>query len=105
MVTGASMEDMPAIWMLNAQIPHTIQYGDPSCNCWTSGCGEVDIVEVLSSGAIQCKSTIHTNMVAGDSNYNIRPTTEAMKLAVSFDSAAPLLRFKSWMSTRNSSPS
>jgi hypothetical protein len=82
--------DMPAIWMLNAQIPHTMQYGDPSCNCWTSGCGEFDIVEVLSSGTIQCKSTIHSNVVAGDSDYVIRPTTETMKLAVIFDSASSI---------------
>jgi len=32
--------DMPSIWMLNAQIPRTLQYGDASCSCWESGCGE-----------------------------------------------------------------
>lgn len=32
--------DMPSIWMLNAQIPRTIQYGNPDCSCWESGCGE-----------------------------------------------------------------
>ncbi len=31
--------DMPAIWLLNAQIPRTLQYGDSSCSCWSSGCG------------------------------------------------------------------
>ncbi len=32
--------DMPAIWMLNAQIPRTLQYGNANCSCWESGCGE-----------------------------------------------------------------
>lgn len=32
--------DMPAIWMLNAKIPRTIQYGKAECSCWSSGCGE-----------------------------------------------------------------
>ncbi len=40
--SGASgnLADMPAIWMLNAQIPRTTQYGPADCNCWESGCGE-----------------------------------------------------------------
>jgi hypothetical protein len=37
---GGFESDMPAIWMLNAQIPRTTQYGPDTCNCWTSGCGE-----------------------------------------------------------------
>jgi hypothetical protein len=78
--------DMPAIWALNAQIPRTVQYGDPSCSCWTSGCGEFDIIEVLSSGAKECKSTIHTNAPAGDSDYIERPASSYMKLAVVFSS-------------------
>jgi hypothetical protein len=32
--------DMPAIWMLNAQVPRTLQYGNALCSCWESGCGE-----------------------------------------------------------------
>jgi hypothetical protein len=80
--------DMPAIWMLNAQIPRTMQYGDPTCSCWGSGCGELDVVEVLSSGLMQCKSTIHTNTPAGDSDYIERPTAAPMKLAVIFRSTS-----------------
>lgn len=36
------LADQPAIWMLNANIPRTIEYGlaDGNCNCWESGCGE-----------------------------------------------------------------
>jgi|SRR5271163_2034099 len=78
--------DIPAIWTLNAQIPRTLQYGDEACSCWASGCGELDIVEVLSPGLIQCKSTIHTNTPAGDSDYITRPTNSPMKLAVIFRS-------------------
>lgn len=80
--------DTPAIWMLNAQIPRTLQYGEETCSCWASGCGELDIVEVLSPGLIQCKSTIHTNMPAGDSDYITRPTNSPMKLAVIFRSTS-----------------
>lgn len=39
--------NMPAIWLLNAQIPRTSQYNTNSnCSCWVSGCGEFDIFEV-----------------------------------------------------------
>lgn len=79
--------DMPAIWMLNAQIPRTLQYGDASCSCWESGCGEFDIVEVLSPGDDRCKSTLHTNNAGGSSDYIKRPTSGTMQLAVIFDSA------------------
>jgi hypothetical protein len=34
------LADEPAIWMLNAQIPRTTQYGPSDCSCWESGCGE-----------------------------------------------------------------
>lgn len=39
--------DLPAIWILNAQIPLTVQYG--TCNCWP-GCGEY--VTVLLAKAV-----------------------------------------------------
>jgi hypothetical protein len=80
--------DAPAIWMPNAQIPRTLQYGNETCSCWASGCGELDIVEVLSPGLIQCKSTIHTNTPAGDSDYITRPTDGPIKLAVIFRSTS-----------------
>ncbi len=77
---------MPAIWMLNAQIPRTVQYGSAECSCWESGCGEFDIAEALSSGSGYLKSTFHTNTPGGDSDYLLRPTSGTMKLAVVFDS-------------------
>jgi hypothetical protein len=80
--------DAPAIWMLNAQIPRIMQYGNETCSCWDSGCGELDIVEVLSSDLIQCKLTIHTNTPAGDSGYITRPNDSFMKLAVVFRSSS-----------------
>ncbi|KUJ24321.1 uncharacterized protein LY89DRAFT_572863 [Mollisia scopiformis] len=86
--------DMPAIWLLNSQIPHTVQYGPPECNCWTSGCGELDIVEALFDGATQLKSTLHTNTPAGDSDYIARPTTDSMKLAVIFSSSTSTINIQ-----------
>lgn len=86
--------DMPAIWMLNAQIPRTLQYGASDCNCWESGCGEFDIMEVLSSGAMQCKSTLHTNTPAGDSDYIERPTESTIKVAVIFDSSSSMAQIQ-----------
>lgn len=79
--------DMPAVWMLNAQIPRTLQYGDASCSCWTTGCGEFDIAEVLISGDDRCKSTLHTNTPGGSSDYFARPTSGTVKMAVIFNSA------------------
>ncbi|KAJ4271581.1 target of Sbf [Fusarium torreyae] len=75
--------DMPALWALNARIPRTMQYG--ACSCWTTGCGEVDIYEVLASGDTKCKSTFHLNNGAGSSDYFKRPTDNYIKVAVVFD--------------------
>ncbi|OBT69961.1 hypothetical protein VE03_00651 [Pseudogymnoascus sp. 23342-1-I1] len=85
--TSGFNADMPAVWLLNAQIPRTLQYGEASCSCWTSGCGEFDIAEVLISGDDRCKSTLHTNTPGGSSDYFTRPTSGTMKLAVIFNSA------------------
>ena len=79
--------DMPAIWMLNAQVPRTGQYVSAGCSCWTSGCGEFDIFEVLTTGSDKAKSTMHGNDAsgnAGDSDYFNRPTSGTMKLSVTF---------------------
>lgn len=78
-------KDMPAAWILNAQIPNTLQYGRAECSCWESGCGEWDIFEVLDSGNTRCKSTIHGNVAGGDSNYFDRPVDKTVKVAVIFD--------------------
>ncbi|KAK3716652.1 target of Sbf [Vermiconidia calcicola] len=74
--------NMPAIWMLNAQIPRTLQYGNADCSCWTSGCGEFDIFEVLASGDSRAKSTLHGNRAGGDSNYFDRPVDAPIKVGV-----------------------
>ncbi|EME79386.1 uncharacterized protein MYCFIDRAFT_212204 [Pseudocercospora fijiensis CIRAD86] len=83
--TAASIYDptnMPAIWMLNAQIPRTLQYGKADCSCWTSGCGEFDIFEVLAAGDKRCKSTLHGNIAGGDSDYFARPVDKTIKAAL-----------------------
>ncbi|KAI5366472.1 hypothetical protein Slin14017_G041120 [Septoria linicola] len=74
--------NMPAIWMLNAQIPRTLQYGNAECSCWTTGCGEFDIFEVLAAGDTRCKSTLHGNKAGGDSDYFARPTNGTIKAAL-----------------------
>lgn len=79
--------DMPAIWMLNSQIPNTLQYGKAACSCWTSGCGEFDIFEVLAPGDLRCKSTLHGNVAGGDSDYFVRPTGSTIKAALIMNGA------------------
>lgn len=79
--------NQPAIWALNSQIDRTLQYGNPLCSCWDTGCGELDIVEALSPGSTFLKSTLHDTASGGDSDYIARPTTKTMKLAVIFHSA------------------
>lgn len=78
--------DMPAIWAMNAQIALTSQYGtNPECSCWTSGCGEFDLFEVLDSGNTRCKSTLHMAPAGGSSDFFVRPTTETITAAIVFD--------------------
>ena len=74
--------NMPAIWFLNAQIPRTLQYGPPDCSAWTTGGGEFDVFEVLTSGYTMAKSTIHANKAGGDSSYFVRPESGYIKLSV-----------------------
>ncbi|KAL9023312.1 MAG: hypothetical protein Q9196_007282, partial [Gyalolechia fulgens] len=75
--------DMPGIWLLNAQIPLTSQYGtNPECSCWTSGCGEFDLFEVLDTGDFRCKSTLHMAPAGGSSDYFQRPKDKTIKAAV-----------------------
>jgi len=74
--------NMPAIWLLNAQIPRTLQYGEADCSCWTTGCGEFDIFEVLAPGDSRCKSTLHGNIAGGDSDYFLRPENGTIKAAL-----------------------
>lgn len=79
--------DMPAIWMLNAKIPRTLQYGDASCSCWNTGCGELDLFEILSTGSEKCITHLHDKQGgsgSGSSDYFTRPTSGTMKAAVIF---------------------
>ncbi|KAK0516020.1 hypothetical protein JMJ35_002054 [Cladonia borealis] len=77
--------DMPAIWLMNAQIPLTSQYGEnPDCSCWTSGCGEFDLFEILDSGNFRCKSTLHMAPAGGSSDWFMRPTGDSITAAVIF---------------------
>lgn len=83
--------DMPAIWLLNAKIPRTLQYGKESCSCWSSGCGELDLFEILSAGEDRLIAHLHdaqgTNNQyggGGSSDYFQRPTSGSMKAAVVF---------------------
>ncbi|KAL8916142.1 MAG: hypothetical protein Q9208_008679 [Pyrenodesmia sp. 3 TL-2023] len=77
--------DMPGIWLLNAQIPLTSQYGTNSnCSCWTSGCGEFDLFEILDTGNFRCKSTLHMAPAGGSSDYFQRPENHTIKAAVLF---------------------
>jgi len=80
--TGTS--NMPAIWLLNALIPRTQEYG--SCTCWgnTNGCGELDVFETLSTGSTYMTSSIHGNQAGGDSDYFARPTGSTIKAAIVF---------------------
>lgn len=88
--------DMPAIWMLNAQIPRTVQYGNSKCSCWDTGCGEFDVFEVLNSGNNFLTSHLHTGQNggasgkggAGTGDYIARPTSGTMKAAVIFSDSS-----------------
>ena len=84
--------DMPAIWFLNAQIPRTLQYGNAECSCWTTGCGEFDVFEVLSTGSDYMTTTLHSWQGTGTEyggggcpDYISRPLSGPMKAAVIFN--------------------
>ncbi|GKT64478.1 TOS1 protein [Colletotrichum tofieldiae] len=80
--TSGFNADMSALWFLNARIPRTAQYN--KCSCWPD-CGELDILEVLAPGDTKCKSTFHSNVPGGSSDYFDRPTGEPVKVAVVLD--------------------
>lgn len=91
--SATNNHDMPAVWLLNAKIPRTLQYGDASCSCWSTGCGELDLFEILSSGSSKLISHLHdgqgdagtTYGGGGSSDYFARPTSGSFKAAVVFD--------------------
>lgn len=76
--------DMPAIWLLNAKIPRTLQYGKADCSCWSTGCGEFDIFEILSAGSNKLISHLHNGQGGGSQDYFERPYDKTMKGAVIF---------------------
>ncbi|CDR42350.1 CYFA0S09e01750g1_1 [Cyberlindnera fabianii] len=90
--SGASNPDMPAIWLLNAKIPRTLQYGDSTCSCWSTGCGELDLFEILAEGDERLISHLHDGQGkdgtstggTGSQDYFARPTSSSMKAAVVF---------------------
>lgn len=91
--TSGFNADMPALWFLNAQIPRTLQYGNAACSCWTSGCGELDVFEVLSAGNQYLTTTLHSWQGTGtqyggggSSDYFQRPTSGSMLAAIVFSS-------------------
>ncbi|PRT53447.1 Protein TOS1 [Wickerhamiella sorbophila] len=91
---GSFNYDMPAIWLLNAQIPRTLQYGLADCSCWASGCGEFDLFEVLTAGEQRMLATMHDKQNgngAGCSSYFTRPTSGTMKAAVVMDNGVVTL--------------
>ncbi|KAH6650241.1 putative TOS1-like glycosyl hydrolase-domain-containing protein [Chaetomium tenue] len=83
--TTTSGYDQPAIWLLNARIPYTAQYH--TCSCWPTGCGELDLFEVLSPGLNKAMSTVRATYAGGDPNWFERPVDveKPVRLAVVFD--------------------
>ncbi|SMN19433.1 similar to Saccharomyces cerevisiae YJL171C GPI-anchored cell wall protein of unknown function [Maudiozyma saulgeensis] len=87
--------DMPAIWLLNDHIPRTSQYPtNTNCSCWSSGCGEFDIFEVMNgTERNHLYSTFHTFQGIEDlgtgiqsEGYITRDTSSTMTGGVIFDS-------------------
>lgn len=93
-------DDVPAIWMLNARVVRTAQYG---CNCRgmgsPGGCGELDVAEVLhGESPLHATSTIYSFKGATGSgqNYFQRPVNESATFIVLFDASGKIqmLRLK-----------
>ncbi|MFY0580659.1 DUF2403 domain-containing lipoprotein [Cystobacter fuscus] len=93
-------DDVPAIWMLNARVVRTAQYG---CNCRgmgsPGGCGELDVAEVIhAQHPMHATSTIYSfeGATGSGSNYFMRPVNESATFIVIFDASGKvqLLRLK-----------
>ncbi|KAG2781238.1 hypothetical protein JG687_00010849 [Phytophthora cactorum] len=85
--------NLPAIWMLNAQVVRANQYG---CNCrgWGAhgGCGELDVAEVIETNTAQDKVSTHYyfydgSVSPGGDNYASRPTDSAVTYVTIFDNS------------------
>lgn len=94
--------DMPAIWLLNDHIARTSQYpNNANCSCWSSGCGEFDIFEVMNgTEKNHLYSTFHTfqgieDLGTGIQSYGYIPrdTSNTMKGGVIFDSNGDTVTF------------
>lgn len=86
--------DMSAMWLLNSNIPRSFQYGlkNSQCACWESGCGELDLFEILVDNKDSLKSHYHSSQGTGNQyggggseDYFPRPTDKFVKAAVIFD--------------------
>ncbi|KAG7387561.1 hypothetical protein PHYPSEUDO_013955 [Phytophthora pseudosyringae] len=92
MPTG-STANLPAIWMLNAQVVRASQYG---CNCRgegsEGGCGELDVAEVIETNTAQDKVSTHYyfydgSVSPGGDNYAARPTDSSVTYVIIFDNS------------------
>ncbi|EDO18997.1 hypothetical protein Kpol_2002p68 [Vanderwaltozyma polyspora DSM 70294] len=102
--TSFEYYDLPAIWLLNDQIARTSQYpSNTNCSCWSSGCGEFDIFEIMNgTERNNLYSTFHTYQGIADLGTGIqadghfsRNTTNTMKGGVVFDSNGDVISFLS----------
>jgi hypothetical protein len=85
--------NQPAIWMLNAQVLRSNQYG---CNCrgmgGVGGCGELDIAEVIETNDKRDRVTTHYyfydgSVPAGGDNFAARPINAATTYVTIIDDA------------------
>ncbi|GME99214.1 unnamed protein product [Ambrosiozyma monospora] len=81
---------MPAVWLLNAKIPRTAQYGSDDCSCWSTGCGEVDLFEILDGDKDKLICHVHegsgtSSSGGGSQDYFERPTSGSFKGAAIFE--------------------
>lgn len=84
--------NQPALWMLNAQVLHSNQYG---CNCRgmgaAGGCGELDIAEVIETNAKRDRVSTHyyfydgSVVAPGGDNYATRPVDRAVAYVTIID--------------------
>lgn len=91
--SGGYYWDLPAIWSLNALISNTGQFSGN--NCWQSGCGEFDILEVVKDSMIpdpdrvKGQVCLHTNYQNGGmGDYLPRPVDTFMTLAVLYSGSS-----------------
>lgn len=87
-----SQPNQPALWMLNAQVLHSNQYG---CNCRgmgaVGGCGELDIAEVIETNAGRDHVSTHyyfydgSVVAPGGDNFAARPVDRAVAYVTIID--------------------